>query len=234
MISLYQLPKTKDKQYSLSPFCAKLELYLKYMNIPYEAHYNFEFNKSPTGKMPFIQTQGKKFADSALIIEMLEDESGNSIDKHLTTEQKAQAWAFIKMCEESLHWFGVYGRWVDRDNTVAWKKLLCESSGMPKFMVTMLYPAMKRGVAKQLRGQGTTILSNREIYHKAEKDIKAISSFLDGRGYFFNDKVSLVDIVAYSFLKMFRDGTCGNRLQNIFEQNSLDSFISNMSSVLNR
>ena len=231
MISLYQMPKLNDYAYSMSPFCLKLELYLKHMNIAYENHFNLELNKSPTGKMPFIETQGKKFADSDLIISMLEKQSGVSIDDGLTVEQKAQSWAFIRMCEDSGYWASIYGRWLDGDNVSKWRKDLSNSIGMPSYMVTLLFPAMKRTVSKQIKGQGLSLLSKNEIYQKAEKDIMAFSNFIGDRKYFFNDKISMVDIVAFSFLVMIRDGSCGKRLQSIFHKSNLELFVSNMSDI---
>lgn len=53
MIHLHQLPKLKGKNYSYSHFCLKLELYLKATDLNYQNHFSLEFNKSPTGKMPY-------------------------------------------------------------------------------------------------------------------------------------------------------------------------------------
>ena len=72
MIHLHQLPKLKDTPYSYSPFCLKLELYLKVMKLDYNNEYSLELSKSPTGKMPYIEMNGKKFADSDLIIKELQ------------------------------------------------------------------------------------------------------------------------------------------------------------------
>ncbi|MFC4892605.1 glutathione S-transferase family protein [Pseudofrancisella aestuarii] len=228
MIHLYQLPKFKDKEYSMSPFCLKLELYFKAMGIDYVNQFSLELSKSPTGKMPYIETQGKKYADSGLIIDMLESESGNSLDSPLSKEQKAQAWAFIRMCEDNIYWVGVYSRWIDSDNATNWKSILQETVGMPKIMLNLLFPAMKRGVIKQLKGQGLLLLSKKEIYQKAEKDIKAIADFLNGRKYFFNGKLSLVDIVVFSMLVMSLNGSCSKRLLNIVKENNLENFIENI------
>ncbi|MDE5004950.1 glutathione S-transferase family protein, partial [Francisella tularensis subsp. holarctica] len=56
MIHLHQLPKLKGRNYSCSTFCLKLELYLKVTNLNYQNLFNLEFNKSPTSKMPYIET----------------------------------------------------------------------------------------------------------------------------------------------------------------------------------
>ncbi|WP_144242730.1 glutathione S-transferase family protein [Candidatus Francisella endociliophora] len=227
MIHLHQLPKLKDKEYSCSPFCMKLELYLKAMDLNYQNHFNLEFNKSPTGKMPYIEMAGKKFADSNLIIQMLEQQNENSIDEHLTLEQKAISIAFIRLCEDSLYPIGVYSRWADKNND-SWKKDFIESTGLPKAMATIVYPVARKNVLRQLKANGITKLTSSEIYSKAEKDLQAIADFLDSRLYFFNDKTSLVDIVAFSFIKNLSDGSCGKKIQNFVSNLNLAAFMENM------
>ncbi|AJI45531.1 glutathione S-transferase family protein [Francisella tularensis subsp. novicida] len=232
MIHLHQLPKLKGRNYSCSPFCLKLELYLKVTNLNYQNHFNLEFNKSPTGKMPYIETMGKKFADSNLIIAMLEKQHQVNLDQHLSIEQKAISTAFIRLCEDSLYWVGVYSRWADKDNHV-WKKEFIESISLPKAMANIVYPVAKRNILRQLKANGITNLTNNEIYSKAESDLQAISDYLDSRKYFFNDKISLVDIVVFSFVINILDGSCGKRLANFLVNLKLDNFIKNMQDSFN-
>lgn len=224
MIHLHQFPKLLSKSYSYSPFCVKLELYLKVMNFSYDNSFSLELNKSPTGKMPFIETQGKKLADSNFIISYLEKESGESLDNHLSTEQLAISQAFIRLCEDSLYWTAVYSRWVDVDNK-SWKKDFIESTGLPKLMSGLVYSAAKKNISRQLKTLGLLSLSSTEIYSKAEADLQAIASFLDGRGYFFNDKISLVDITVYSFLIQLKDGNCSEKMASFFEKMNFNKFL---------
>ena len=228
MIHLHQLPKMPDQEYSYSPFCLKMELYLKVMELDYKNDYNLEFNKSPTGKMPYIETNGKKFADSDLIIKFLEKDGAASIDHHLTSEQKSISTAFIRLCEDSLYWRLLYSRWSDRDN-VNWKKIFISTSGLPSIMGGIVYPTAKRNVARQL-GIHFSTLSKREVYSKANDDIEAIADFLGTKRFLFNDKISLVDIVVFSFLTMLENGSCGQKMAYILNQNDFGFFIDNMKS----
>lgn len=232
IIHLHQLPKLKGRNYSCSPFCLKLELYLKAMDLNYQNHFSLEFNKSPTGKMPYIETMGKKFADSNLIIAMLEKHNKLNLDQHLSAEQKAIAHAFIRLCEDSLYWVGIYSRWADKDN-YTWKKEFIESTGLPKAMANIVYPVAKRNILRQLKANGISNLTNNEIYSKAEKDLQAIANFLDSRQYFFNHKLSIVDIVVFSFIINMIDGSCGKRLEKFLVSLKLDNFIKNMQDFFN-
>ncbi|MED7788297.1 glutathione S-transferase family protein [Francisella sp. 19X1-34] len=232
MIHLHQLPPLKDRNYSCSPFCLKLELYFKAMDINYKNHFNLEFNKSPTGKMPYIETMGKKFADSNLIIKMLEQQNQVGIDDHLSLEQKAISTAFIRLCEDSLYWVGVYSRWADKNNS-NWKKDFIEATKLPKAMANIIFPVAKRNTLRQLKAAGVVNLTNDEIYSKAEENLSAIANFLNGRKYFFNDQVSLVDLVVFSFVIMIYDGSCGKRLQNFLSSLDIGNFIDNMKHKFN-
>lgn len=232
MIHLHQLPKLPGKNYSCSPFCVKLELYLKAMNIPYDNNFSFELNKSPTGKMPFIQTRGKKIADSNIIIKYLEQENGQLLDSHLSCQQSAVSLAFIRLCEDSLYWTAVYSRWVDVDNK-SWKKEFIASTKLPKMMSGIVYNAAKRNITRQLKASGMLALTQREIYSKSEQDLKALADFLNGRKHFFNDNVSLLDITVYSFIVQLLDDCCSKRYQSILEGLNFSDFIDNMKKFSN-
>ena len=229
MIHLHQLPKVVGREYSCSPFCIKMELYLKAMDISYQNHFSLELNKSPTGKMPYIETEGKKIADSNFIIKYLEQKNNISIDNHLNNCQKATSLAFIRLCEDSLYWSVVYSRWID--NNSSWKKNFSDLSKLPNVMKNIAYAVVKKNVSRQIKAQGLNSLSKSEIYQKAENDIKAIADFLDGRDSFFCGKVSLVDITVFSFLVILYDGSCGNKLQNLTKNTKIEPFIKNMSKL---
>jgi glutathione S-transferase len=231
MIHLHQLPKLAGKDYSSSPFCVKMELYLKAIGLNYENHFSLEFNKSPTGKLPFIEEAGKKFADSDLIITHLESERGVSLNSHLNKEQKSISDAFIRLCEDSLYWVVVYSRWCDGDNK-SWKKEFIESANLPKMMAGLVYGAAKRNVTRQLKTSGLLTLTKSEIYSRAEKDLKSIADYLNSREYIFNDKISLVDIVVFSFLQMIFEGSCGQKLQYTVEQLDFTNFMTTIQKCL--
>lgn len=182
--------------------------------------------------MPYIETMGKKFADSNLIIKMLEQQSQVNIDSHLDLEQKAISTAFIRLCEDSLYWVGVYSRWADKNNST-WKKDFIESTNLPKAMASIIYPVAKRNILRQLKAAGVVNLTNDEIYSKAEENLKAIADFIGSKEYCFNNQISLLDLVIFSFIIMICDGSCGKRLQNFLAGLELTNFINNMQQIFN-
>ena len=69
-IRLFQFPRMFSIP-NLSPFCCKLETWLRIAGIPYEVVDTLEPRKAPKGKLPFIEDAGLRMGDTSLIIEHL-------------------------------------------------------------------------------------------------------------------------------------------------------------------
>ena len=67
MITLRQFPPALGLP-NASPFCLKLELYLRMAGLPYRNRYTLELHRAPKGKLPWIDDDGIAMADSGLII----------------------------------------------------------------------------------------------------------------------------------------------------------------------
>lgn len=81
MIRLHQFPPA----YGLpngSPFCMKVENYLRMTGIPYEVVDDFDLAKAPKGKLPYIEDAERVIADSALILDYLKAAYGDPLDAH--------------------------------------------------------------------------------------------------------------------------------------------------------
>jgi len=68
VVYLFAFLGLKDEHYS--PFCSKIEAYLKFSKIPYELMRGSP-NNSPTKKLPYIEINGELIYDSTFIIEYL-------------------------------------------------------------------------------------------------------------------------------------------------------------------
>ncbi len=55
---------------NMSPFCVKLETFLKMAQLPYKTAAP-HFKKAPTQKIPYIEIDGQLIGDSGLIIDFL-------------------------------------------------------------------------------------------------------------------------------------------------------------------
>ncbi len=108
---------TKFDGLNASPFCSKLELFLRYYQIPFSIKPALPMH-GPYGKIPFIEYQGETLGDSELIIQQLLTDY--NIDTGLTEKQQSQGRAWQLMLENHLYWVMVYCRWI---HDAGWAKL---------------------------------------------------------------------------------------------------------------
>ncbi|WP_119343750.1 glutathione S-transferase family protein [Facilibium subflavum] len=198
MIDLYQFPAMYGLP-NVSPFCMKLESYLKAQSLTYQKHGTIDMRKSPTSKMPYVYYNNRYYSDSGFIITMLEKDSHTPMQKALSDIQKAQTQAFGRLCEEHLYWALVYSRWVDNNTGNTWKKDLSSQSNMPGFLFKMILKVMTKNVIKQLDGHGIGRHTSVQIYQLADQDLKALSDALGDQDYFFNNEPTLLDHTVYAF-----------------------------------
>ncbi|XP_055693138.1 failed axon connections-like [Lutzomyia longipalpis] len=103
VVYLYQFSRTPLLP-SLSPYCLKVETWLRLAGLKYENVDHKTKFRSKKGLLPFIELNGEEIADSAIIIKELTQKFNQDIDAGLTQEQKNIAHATISMIENHLVW----------------------------------------------------------------------------------------------------------------------------------
>ena len=200
MIKLYQFAPAFGLP-NMSPFCMKVETYLRMTGLAYECPRNADIFKSPKGKMPYIEDGnhgGKIVADSTFIVDYLKAAYGDKLDANLSARQRALGLVIQRTFEESLYWPVVYSRWIEDAgfavvNEAAFAKL--------KFPMRQIIPVMaRRGLRKQLHGQGTGRHSREEIYAIGCRDVTALAELLGEQAFFLGDEPSSIDATGYAFL----------------------------------
>lgn len=182
-----------------SPFCMKLEAWLRLANVPHQLKSLTGPPRSASGKIPYIErNDGSLLADSNVIIETLTREWSVRLDAELSDEQQARGLMLRRLFEEDLYWVIVYERWVRSEG---WKLTKPAYFGtLPPFLRDLLPALIRRKVRRDAWGQGLARLSHAQVTEHAANDFAALESLLGGRPFFLGDHPTSIDATAYGFL----------------------------------
>lgn len=181
-----------------SPFCMKLETYLRMVGLPYELVNSGDVLRAPKGKLPFIDDGGTRVADTSFIIEYLKGRYGDTLDARLTPAQRAEATAFQRLLEEDLYWTVVQTRWVE---DAGWQKTREAFFGaLPMPLRWILPPLARRGLRSEMRGHGMGRHSAAEIHAIGCRDVTAVADFLADKPFMLGNEPTSLDASAYAFL----------------------------------
>jgi len=196
MIYLYQFRPMFNIP-NLSPFCLKVETWLKMSELDHEVRYQDDPRKGPLGKFPSIEDNGTVVPDSTLILSHLTKQYGVDLDASLNDEERAVSHAFQRMMEERLYWACVYNRWIDTN----WDKTKKAAFGSLPPIIRDIVPAMvQKKIRRDLQGHGIGRHKQETLYEFACSDIDALAKFLGDKPYFMGENMTTVDAVLYGFL----------------------------------
>ncbi len=197
MIDLYQFTPAFGIP-NISPFCMKLEAFLRISNIPFQIIYEDDPRKSPKGKLPYIRDNGIVIGDSELIIDYLESKLEFHVDGHLDSQKTATHHAFVRMLDEHLYWVLMYSRWIEEHNWQTIRKELFYD--IPPPISTIMANKIRRNFRDQLHAQGMGRHSREDIYNKGCKDLEQLSVLLGDHHWFGGDYVSKLDLTVIGYL----------------------------------
>ena len=199
MIKLYQFPPAYDLP-NMSPFCMKVEVYLRMADIEYETR-PFNPRQAPNGKAPYIQHDGRYITDSSCIIRYLKETFGDPLDADLTPHQRALGHLAQRTLEEHTYWAELYGRWCDDAGWTMIREVL--KKVIPAAAQFIALPLIRRGVKKSCHGQGLSRHPPEEIFARAIRDVDAIAELLGANPFLLGDQPTSYDATLYSYLAQF-------------------------------
>lgn len=197
MLTLFQFPPMWGLP-NVSPFCLKLETYLRLAGIPYTVKPIINVSKAPKGKVPFIEDNGQIIADSGFIIDYLKRQYGDPLDGHLNDFRRAQGLALQRLIEEHMYWTALYSRWIDEANWSVLKKTFFQR--VPGLMRSFVANRVQKKLWSQLNGQGIGRHTKDEIYKLGLDDLRALKAILTDQPFLLGDVVTSVDASGYAFL----------------------------------
>jgi len=196
VITLHSMPGT-DQIESLSPFCSKVEVYLKLQKLPYEVALG-DPRKAPKGKLPVIETDGRHIADSSTILAYLEEKTEKPLDRGLDAADRARAHVLKRVFEESLYFVVLWTRWVDDEG---WKEMRPRIEKVIPAPLRWLLPGIiRKKVTSSVVAQGIGRHSRDEIHAFGKADLEAVATMLGDGPYLLGAELRTIDVTAYAFL----------------------------------
>ncbi|MCB9073158.1 MAG: glutathione S-transferase family protein [Bdellovibrionaceae bacterium] len=213
MIELIVYPKPESaKLINNSPFCAKSEIYLRLNNIEHKVT-EFKGNPSqfPNKKLPVISHNDKIIPDSSWIQKYVDNAFDIDMDSHLSNSQKAQGFAFTKMCEEYLYWSLLHERWFIDAN---WKNLVASYfDHIPALIRGPITNMIRKATKKSAIGHGMSRHTDEHIHTMGTECLKAISDFMGDHKFLLGDRISSYDATIYAFISSVLHSPLGPKLK---------------------
>src|SRR5262249_22761420 len=174
MITLFQGPPAFGLP-NLSPFCLKVELYLKMAGLPYKTALG-DPRKAPKGKIPWIDDDGQIVADSSFILDYLRKKYGEKLDAPLTTANRVIALTAQRMIEEQLYFAPRQLRW--GEDEIFKETRATFASLIPLPLRGIVTNKIRKGTLAKLHEQGIGRHKPDEIYALANSDLDALCALL--------------------------------------------------------
>jgi glutathione S-transferase len=180
-VKLFQFPRLFAVP-NLSPFCCKLETWLRIARVPYEVVDTPDPRKAPKGKLPFIEDGGVRIADTSIIVDHLKKTRGVDPDAGLDASQRALALLVQRTLEEHYAFILAYTHLV-RDEGLRHTNVRFDA--VPAVMRPLVAGMVRSRVKKLLWHQGILRHSERDIFESALRDWRAVLAVMGHRPFFF-------------------------------------------------
>ena len=180
---------------NISPFALKVETFLRATNTRYVVDESQPFG--PLGKCPWITLNGREYADSSLILDVLSSQLKARLPVAKCDEQRRAAGrAFQVMLEEHTAW-GIFFKRYSLDNMrYVWPEM---PRAVRKWLPFLRY-TFPRSYARRAREQGIGRFTEPEVLQALERDLRALSTFLGDRHFFLGETVSELDCCVFGIV----------------------------------
>jgi glutathione S-transferase len=182
---------------NLSPFCCKMETWLRMAQVPYQVVETRDPRVAPRKKLPFIEDGGVRIADSSLIIDHLSRTRAVDLDAGLSPLQRATATLVKRTLEEHYAFVLAYTHLLSDEGS---KYTRARFDAVPAFIRPLVERAVRKNVKSLLWYQGLLRGSHDEILAKALDDWRAVLAFMSEGPFFFGDQATSTDAVVFGTL----------------------------------
>jgi glutathione S-transferase len=195
-VKLFQFPRMFAIP-NVSPFCCKLETWLRIAGIPYEVVDTADPRQGPRGKLPFIEDGGVRIADTSLIVDHLVRTRGVDPDARLDPSQRAIALLVQRTLEEHYAFILAYTH-LARDE--GWQHMRARFDSVPAIVRPLVRRAVRSSVRKVLWSQGVLRHTHEDIVESALRDWRAVMAVMSDGPFFFGEEPASVDAIVFGAL----------------------------------
>lgn len=180
-----------------SPFVIKTQVLLKMAGLPFEINTK-GMRHAPKGKLPYIDDEGVKVADSNFIRWYIEKKYGFDFDQGLSAQAKGIAWSVERLLEDHLYWIGLQTRWLNPINF---------ERGPANFFKPIPWPlrpfiikGILKRIARDLHGHGMGRYSLAEQQQIIKKNLDSLAAILADQPYLTGQQICGADATLFAFL----------------------------------
>jgi len=195
-IKLFQFPRMFGIP-NVSPYCCKLETWLRIAGVPYEVVDTPDPRKGPKGKLPFIEDDGVRIGDSSLIVEHLVKTRGVDPDARLDASQHAIALLVQRTLEEHYGFVILYTHCIRAEG---WRHMRVRFDSVPAVVRPLVGGLIRGRMRKLLWAQGVLRHSDADIIESALRDWRAVLAVLGDEPFFFGDAPTGLDAIVFGAL----------------------------------
>jgi glutathione S-transferase len=195
-VKLFQFPRMFAIP-NVSPFCCKLETWLRIARIPYDVVDTGDPRRAPKSKLPFIEDGGVRIADTSLIVDHLVRTRGVDPDARLDPSQRAIALLVQRTLEEHYAFILAYTH-LARDE--GWQHMRARFDSVPAIVRPLVRRAVRSSVRKVLWSQGVLRHTHEDIVESALRDWRAVMAVMSDGPFFFGEEPASVDAIVFGAL----------------------------------
>jgi glutathione S-transferase len=195
-IKLFQFPRMFGIP-NLSPFCCKLETWLRIAGIPYEIVETPDPRTGPKRKLPFIEDAGLRIGDTSIIVDHLVQTRGVDPDACLDASQRATALLVQRTLEEHYAFVAAYTHLV-RDEGAQHTR--SRFNAVPAIIRPLVIRAVQKHIKSVLWQQGILRHTDKEIIESGLRDWRAVLTVMSDGPFFFGNEPTGVDAIVFGAL----------------------------------
>ena len=196
MITLCRFGPAWETFGCVSQFVLKVETYLRMAGIDYHTKsLGIAFAETaPKGKLPYIEHEGRKIADSSIIIDYLKEQLGDPLDGALSARDRATGHTIKRMVEEHMWWIMARERWWSPENPY-W-----DTPGLMKELEQAEYEAVRDDRQRLCIEHGVGRFTEDQLDKRGREDLQSLATLLGEKPCFLGDRPTSIDATTYAFL----------------------------------